>query len=389
MKITDVECHILLVHDLNKEATSSAQDDIVVFVHTDEGIVGVGETDVSPWVAKACIEAPGTHTMGLGLKEMLFGEDPRDTERLWEKLYTGSAMNGRRGALICALGALDMALWDIKGKAAGKPCWQLLGGKVKDRIVPYASLQPSGKSLAEYRDSLVAWAARAKEAGFRAAKVEVTLSGPYRHCGLNEPDEKMTEVVAAVRKSVGRDFVLIVDVQYTWSDAETAYRTLRDWKEFDIYFVETPLDIDNLREYARLHRMAPMAIAAGEWQTTRFEFIDLMDAGQIDVAQPDVGRVGGLTEALRVCALAAERGRRIVPHCWKTGISVAATAHLSAVTPHCPYFEYLPPRLCDSSLRRELVDEGLEFKDGTMALPRKPGLGVEVNPEALRRFKVG
>ncbi len=389
MKITGVECHILLVHDLNKEATSSAQDDIVVFVHTDEGIVGVGETDVSPWVAKACIEAPGTHTMGLGLKEMLLGEDPRDTERLWEKLYTGSAMNGRRGALICALGALDMALWDIKGKAAGKPCWQLMGGKAKDSIVPYASLQPSGNSLAEYRDSLVAWAMRAKESGFRAAKVEVTLSGPYRHCGLNEPDEKMTEVVAAVRKSVGCDFVLIVDVQYTWSEAETACRTLRDWKEFDIYFVETPLDIDNLQEYARLHRMAPMAIAAGEWQTTRFEFVELMDAGQIDVAQPDVGRVGGLTEALRVCALAAERGRRIVPHCWKTGISLAATAHLAAVTPHCPYFEYLPPRLCDSFLRKELADEGLEFKNGAIALPRKPGLGVEVNPEALRRFKVG
>src|SRR5262245_38215488 len=151
--------------------------------------------------------------MGLGLKDMLLGEDPLDTERLWEKLYTGSAMNGRRGALICALGALDMALWDIKGKAAGKPCWQLTGRKPKDHIVPYASLQPSGNSFEEYRDSLVAWAIRAKEIGFRAAKIEVTLSGPYRHCGLDEPDEKMTEVVAACRKAVGRDFTLLVDVQ--------------------------------------------------------------------------------------------------------------------------------------------------------------------------------
>ena len=129
MKITDVECHTLLVPDLRKDQTSSAQDDIVVFVHTDEGITGIGETDVNPWIAKACIEARSTHTMGLGLKEMLLGEDPREPERIWEKLYVGSAMNGRRGAVICAMGALDMALWDIKGKAAGKPCWQLLGEK--------------------------------------------------------------------------------------------------------------------------------------------------------------------------------------------------------------------------------------------------------------------
>jgi L-alanine-DL-glutamate epimerase-like enolase superfamily enzyme len=181
----------------------------------------------------------------------------------------------------------------------------------------------------------------------------------------------------------------MVDVQYTWREAEIASRTLRDWKEFDIFFVETPLDIDNLREYEKLHQQVPMAIAAGEWQTTRYEFVDLMDIGCIDIAQPDVGRVGGLTEALRVCDLAAQRGRRIVPHCWKTGISLAATAHLAAVTPHCPYFEYLPPALCDSSLRKELADEHLRFKEGKISLPDRPGLGVEIDREALRRFKVG
>src|SRR5262245_42339628 len=100
MKITDDECHALLVPELDRRATSSAQDDIVGFVHTGQGLTGGGESDVNPWIARACIEAPGTHTMGLGLKEMLLGEDPREPERLWEKLYTGSAMNGRRGAVI-------------------------------------------------------------------------------------------------------------------------------------------------------------------------------------------------------------------------------------------------------------------------------------------------
>ncbi len=388
MKITDVECHTLLVPDLQKDQTSSAQDDIVVFVHTDEGITGIGETDVNPWIAKACIEARSTHTMGLGLKEMLIGEDPREPERLWEKLYVGSAMNGRRGAVICAMGALDMALWDIKGKAAGKPCWQLLGDKAKPHITPYASLQPSGHKFEEYRDSLVAWALRAKELGFQAGKIEVTLSGPYNHSGLNEPDEKMTEVVAACRAAVGPEFVMMVDVQYTWSDVDIALRTLKDWKDFDIYFIETPLAIDDLAGYARLHQEAPMPVAAGEWQNTRFEFADLMDIGQVDVAQPDVGRVGGLTEARRVCEMAAERGRRIVPHCWKTGISIAATAHLAAVTPHCPYIEFMPTNLCDSQLRKDLVDDELQIIDGVIPLPEKPGLGIEVNMDALRGFKV-
>jgi L-alanine-DL-glutamate epimerase-like enolase superfamily enzyme len=386
MKITDVECHVLLVPDLDLGATSSAQDDIVVFVHTDEGITGVGESDVNPWIARACIEAPGTHTMGLGLKEMLLGEDPREPERIWEKLYTGSAMNGRRGAVICAMGALDIALWDIRGKAAGKPCWEILGKKAKESITPYASLQPTGSSFEEYRDSLVAWASRAKELGFRAGKMEVTLSGPYRHSGLDEPDDRMTEVVAACRAAVGPEFVMMVDVQYTWSDPAVALRTLRDWKGFDLFFVETPLQIDDLKGYARLHREAPMPIAAGEWQNTRFEFEDLMDVGLVDVAQPDVGRVGGLTEARRVTEMAAARGRKIVPHAWKTGISIAASAHLAAVTAHCPYIEFLPANLCDSLLRKELVADELEIHDGRIPLPRKPGLGIEVDRKALERF---
>ena len=389
MKITDVESHILLVPDVRKDATSSAQDDIVVLVHTDEGITGIGESDINPWVAKAFIDSPGTHTMGLGLKEMLIGEDPRDTGRIWEKLYTGSAMNGRRGAGICAIGALDVALWDIRGKADGLPCWKLLGEPRTDPIVPYASLQPNGDSYAEYRDSLVAWAVRARDLGFRAGKMEVTLSGPYNHSGMDEPDDRVTEVVRACREAVGPDFVMMVDVQYAWSDVERALRTLQDWADLDVFFIETPLQIDDLDGYARLHHEAPMRVAAGEWQTTRFEFIDLMDRGLVDVAQPDVGRVGGLTEARRVCELAADRGRLIVPHCWKTGIGIAASAHLAAVTPHCPHIEFLPANLCDSDLRKELVADELRIENGVIPLPEKPGLGIELNLDALQRFKVG
>ena len=387
MKITDIECHVLLVPDVRTDATSSAQDDIVVFIHTDEGITGIGESDVNPWIARACIEAPSTHSMGLSLKEMLLGENPLNTAKIWKKLYVGSCMNGRRGAVINAIGAIDMALWDIKGKAAGKPVWQLLGGTPRDSIQPYASLQPNGKSFEEYRDSLVEWVLHAKTIGFKAAKLEITLFGPYNHSGMKESDEKVTEVLAYCRKAVGNNFTLMVDVQYAWDSAERALATTQEWKEFDVYFLETPLWIDDLEGYARMHEESGIQIAAGEWQTTRYEFRDLMDTGKVDIAQPDIGRVGGLTEAMKVCDMAAARQRKIIPHCWKTGISISASAHLAAITPHCPFFEYLPAELTDSKLRQELVQDELKLVNGKLAIPQKPGLGIEINMDALKHFK--
>ena len=296
-------------------------------------------------------------------------------------------MNGRRGAVINAIGAIDMALWDIRGKAANKPTWQLLGGTSREAIQPYAPLQPNGTGLDQYRDSLVEWVLNAKEIGFRAAKLEITLFGPYNHTGMHESDDKVTEVLAACRKAVGPDFTLMVDVQYAWGSADRALATVRDWAEFDVYFLETPLWVDDLDGYARMHDESGIRIAAGEWQTTRHEFADLMDRGKVDIAQPDVGRVGGLTEAMKVCDMAAERGRQIIPHCWKTGISISASAHLAAVTPHCPYFEYLPAELTDSKLRQELVQDDLQLIDGKLAIPKKPGLGIEVNVDALKRFR--
>jgi L-alanine-DL-glutamate epimerase-like enolase superfamily enzyme len=388
MKVTGVTCHVLLDPGFDRGATSSNQDDIVVEVHTDEGITGIGETDLNAWVARACIEAPGMHTMDLGLAQTLIGMDPLDPVAVWDTLYVGTAMTGRRGAVVHALGALDMALWDICGKAAGKPTWQLLGQAAHESFTPYASLLPNrGDSWDDFAQALVDQAAWAKQLGFHAAKLEILVTGPYAHSGLSEPDERMVEIVAGVRKAVGPDFTIMVDVAYAWSTVERALRVIESWAEYDVFFVETPLWADDLEGYAELARRSPIKIAAGEWLATRFEFIDLMDRGLIDVAQPDVGRVGGLTEARRVCELAAERGRLVVPHGWKTGITIAATAHLAAVTPHMPFFEFVPQSVAESALRRELVLDELELVDGRLALPEKPGLGVELDREALERFE--
>ena len=149
MKITDIKTFLMMAGSpaLKQSTSWSKRNWCFVKVYTDEGITGIGESDVNPWIARACIEAPSTHSMGLGLREMLIGEDPLDTERLWQKLYVGSCMNGRRGAVINAIGAIDMALWDIRGKTLGLPIYELLGGAVRDSIALYT--HPNGGSEPE------------------------------------------------------------------------------------------------------------------------------------------------------------------------------------------------------------------------------------------------
>lgn len=389
MKITRVECHTLVIPDFDPQACSSAQDDLVVVIHTDEGISGIGETDTNPWVARASIEVIGTHCMGLGLAEMLIGEDPLDTQRLWKKLYSGSKMTGRRGAVICALGAIDMALWDLAGKARGKPVHELIGGAVRDFITPYASLLPTGHTLREYRDSLVAKARQAKAFGYSAGKMEVCINGPYSHNGIQESDDHIIEIVAACREAVGADFTMMVDVAYCWPSAKHALRVMKKLEPYNLFFLETPIDMDDLDGYRFLAENSSIPVAAGEWQNTHWEFLDLADRGRLRVLQPDIGRVGGFSEAVKVAKIAAERNLMIVPHCWKSGIGIAASAHFAAATECCRYIEFLPSQLSESALRRELVRDELELNNrGQIPLPAAPGLGIELCAEALSRYTV-
>ncbi len=388
MKITKIDCHVLLIPDYDSAACSSAQDDLVVEIHTDEGLIGIGETDTNPWIARECIRAPGTHCMGLGLAEMLIGADPMQPEALWQKLYSGSKMSGRRGAVICAIGALDMALWDLKAKALGKPVCELLGGSTKNPVTPYASLLPVGDTVAEQRESLIAKSVRVRELGFKAAKLEVCINGPYSHNGLQAPDEEGIEIVAACREAVGPDFTLMVDVAYAWPSALHALRVLDKLAPFNLFFLETPIDIDDIEGHAYLADHSPIPIAAGEWQNTHWEFVELADRGKLAVLQLDVGRVGGFTEAMKVCRLAEARDRTIVPHCWKSAIGIAASAHVAASTSVCPYIEFLPAELSESPLRRELTTPEFTIRDGLLELSDRPGLGIELNREAVKRFSV-
>ena len=278
-------------------------------------------------------------------------------------IYLGTAMNGRRGMVVHALSAVDMALWDLCGKALGKPVHALLGGATRDTSSPMPRCSRPGSSFEEYRDALCASAENAPSLGFKAVKTEITMNGPYAHGGMRESYDRHTEVLAAVRKthrprhhadgrcavSVGGRGDLPVDGQGLGRVRHLLPRNADLVRQSPTRSRSSP-------------RRAPMPIAFGEWLATRFEFEELMDIGKVQVAQPDVGRVGGIGEAKIVCDMAKERGLIIVPHCWKTGISISATAHLAFVTDHCAFIEYLPPQLCHERLRRELAHEELVLR---------------------------
>jgi len=336
---------------------------LIVSMKTDSGIEGH-----SLGFAGRGADMAGTIAAS-ALKPFFEGRDPLFREQLWQDFRTYDRWWNH--VPIYSYGPFDICLWDIAGKMCGLPLYKLLGA-YRDKVPVYAS-----SFVLDTPEDYARQALEAKTHRWHAYK-------------LHPPGRVDLDLAAyrACREAVGPDFVMMVDVCYCWSNAKEALRVIRQLEPYDLFFLETPLQLDDLDGYAFLHDQCGIPIAAGELQNTRFEFLDLMDRGKVDVAQPDVGRVGGFTEARRVCDLAAERGRLIVPHCWKTGIGIAASAHLSAATAHCPYIEFLPAQLAESALRRELVQDELQMIDGMIPLPQKPGLGIELNQDALKKFRV-
>ena len=387
MRIDRVDCDVLVVPECDADYCDTAQDDAVVRIRSDTGLIGIGEVESNPWVIKAHIESPSSNAYNRSLASLLVGENPTQPESVWNRLYRETFLVGRRGAGICALGALDMAVWDLFGKAVGQPIWRLLDGQAQwSGVTPYASILPTGRTLPDYRDSLLAKAQWGSESGFKAIKLEVLIRGPFAQYGLQETNDAIVELVSAGRDAVGPEVDLMLDVGYCWDDWEEAAQVLRRLERYDLYFVETPLMPDDFDGYAKLSRATEIPIAAGELLQTRFEFAELMDRGAVHVVQPDVGRVGGITEAFRVAKMAHERGKIVVPHCWKSGIGVAASAHLAAVSPNCPYFELLPTAIAESRLRKELVLNEPEIEDGQWPVMTGPGLGIELNMAAFECF---
>ena len=371
MKITHVEAIHLRLPAVNERADGS-QDTLVVKVHTDAGIIGIGEVDSSPGVAKAIIDAPLSHKISRGLADCVLGQDPFEIERLIHRMYEGTIFFGRQGAVIQAISGVEIALWDIVGKAAKRPVYQLLGGGFRKTFRAYASILfgDTPEETERIGRDLV-------KQGYQAVKFGW---GP-----MGQSEASDIAHVRAARKGLGPLAELMVDAGLCW-DTATAIRRAKQFGEFNLTWLEEPLHPDNVDGYARLCASnPPMRIAAGEEICDIKEMIAMMEIG-IDVVQVDVTRVGGLTRSKRMGWDAAERHRLCVNHSYKTGINIAASLHFVAALPNTHYFEYCVEQ---GDLRKYLTKQAFPVIDGDISVPEEPGLGIELNEEIVAKYRVG
>ncbi len=369
MKITRVEALYLRLPDVNARADGT-QDTLIVRVHTDAGLVGLGEVDSSPLVAKAVIEAPLSHATARGLADCVVGEDPLDIDRLWRRMYEGVIFFGRGGAAQQAISGVDMALWDIAGKAYGQPVYKLLGGGFKHHLRAYSSIL-FGDSAAETYDI----ARRQVDAGFTGAKFGW---GPI---GQSEAGDLAQ--IREARRGLGDQVELMIDAGLAY-DTPTAMRRAEQFAEYRPFWFEEPLHPDNYEGYARLAAATPLRLAAGEEEVTLAGFEKLLACG-LAVLQPDVARVGGLTVARQIGQLAARHHRLVVNHSYKTGVSVAASLHFLAALPNTEWLEYCVEQ---SPLRQTLTRQNFPVRAGLVAVPEEPGLGVDLDEAVVEKYLV-
>jgi L-rhamnonate dehydratase len=369
MKITAVEPIHLRV-PVVEAIPDGTLDVLVVLIHTDAGLTGIGEVTSQSYVCKACFEAPRSAARRHGLTSILVGEDPTDVERLWEKMYYETNRYGRRGAAIHAISGADIALWDLKGKIEGKPIYELFGGAQRKTVRAYASVL--------FGDTPEETAALAKEfvgLGLSAAKFGW---GPFG----KDPDVDVAHVTAA-REILGNDRDLMVDAGHAW-EWETALKRAELLAALNIGWLEEPLSQDDRKGYSELCKRSPVPIAAGEGDVTHWDFEDLIERG-LHVIQPDVAFCGGLTVCRRVSAMTEARGLRAVPHCFSTGINLTASLHWMASVPNGNLVEYC---LRPSPLMRKLVRNLPPLVDGRVLVPTGPGLGIELDEEILNEYRV-
>lgn len=379
MKIIDVQVHMFSApipaerQHRTDLGTAVKAEAAVVEVRTDEGLSGVGPAYGPPPVIRAVVEAE--------LGPLVTGQDPRAVEALWERMYAGSraalsVATGytfprvhRRGETVAAMSGIDVACWDIAGQAAGLPVYRLLGGGVRDRIPGYAS--GGWRPCDRIGEELSGYVAR----GFSAVKMRV----------WGEHDWILREAAArieAARAALGESVDLMVDAHGALGlpDATALAERIAPCR---IRWFEEPVSPDDHAGYRLLRDRTRIPLAAGENEVTRYPFVSLLSERSLDILQPDVAVVGGITEGHRIATLAHAHHRIFTPHVWHSGLIVAASLHLAAAAPNCPLFEVPMSR---NPLIWELTTPSIEVHDGWVAVPDRPGLGVRLIPEALQRF---
>jgi L-alanine-DL-glutamate epimerase-like enolase superfamily enzyme len=371
VRIVDVEPIVLRLDKVDATRADGTQDAFLVRVHTDEGVTGIGEADTSPYVALTMVEMPASHSIARGIRELLVGEDPLATERLWQLVFHGTDHYGRGGAALHVLSAIDMALWDIRGKVAGRPVCDLLGGRRLDEVPVYAS-----EVMPETADEVRRIAESAVAAGYTALKLGW---GP-----LGRSLDHDVALIEAARATLGPDRALMVDGGRAYT-VKTALDLLRRVEEHDLYWFEEALQPDDLDGYRRLADAAAVRIAAGEADSGIAPFRALVDQGHVDVLQPDVARCGGFTIVRQIAELARGRSVEVVPHCFSTGVLVAASLHAVAILDRPTWSEF---SVAESPLVNGILRTPFALRDGRLAVPTGPGLGIELDDELVERMRV-
>ncbi len=381
MKITEVRT-LWLRQELGpgerfaySQAWVTSRSALLVEIHSDSGLVGLGE-------AFGAAPAPIKATIDDIYAPLLLGRDPFAHEVLWQEMYNRLRDHGQKGVPIEALSALDIALWDLKGKALGMPVSRLLGGPFRRDLPAYAT-GLYRRAVADHPAALAEEAGRYAAQGFGGVKLKVGF-------GLKE-DER---AVRAVRGAVGPGVRLMIDANHGYN-ARTAIQLGRRIAEYDIEWFEEPVPPEDLEGYLEVKQALPMPIAGGEAEFTRFGFRHLLARRALDIAQPDVCVTGGITEALHIAHMAAAWNVQTIPHVWGSGVAVSAALHFAAALPDYPPGLYPAPlwfeRDCTpNELRDRLCREPVaEVRDGRIAVPESPGLGVTLDPAVVQRYRVG
>lgn len=337
----------------------------IVAVLTDEGPVGWGSVFTSEDLVRASLAV---------LRPLYEGESAIEPERVSEKLHQNTFWQGRGGAITHTISGIDLALWDLFGKTCGQPVGRLLGGRYRERVRPYASLLM--REPEQMSDELLP----VKQQGMRAFKIGW---GPF-----GKQSTKVDEaIVRAARDVVGPDSMLMVDAGASdafWPrDFKWAVRTAEMLADYDVAWFEEPLVPDALEDFVALRRVSRVPIAGGEVLTRRQSFRPWLEAGAFDIVQPDVTKVGGLSEERRIAWMAREHGVRFIPHGWNTAIGLASDLQIASAFPETDLVEYLTGSLFIDDL---LTNKWKLDADGMLPIPDCPGLGVDIDLDALAEF---
>lgn len=340
----------------------------LIAVHTDEGAVGLGSVFTNDALVQAALKL---------LEPLYRGESALEPERVSEKLHQHMFWLGRGGSVTHAISGIDIALWDLLGQASGQPVGRLLGGRYRDRVQPYASLlmdEPS--KLSEHLLAV-------KAEGFRAFKIGW---GPFGRVSAATD----RAIVQAAREAIGDDCRLMVDAGGSDAFWPNGYKWARNTAtmlaDYDVHWFEEPLPPDAMEDYAKLREHSPVAIAGGEVLTRRQAFTPWMTARALDIVQPDVTKVGGISEERRIAWMAQEHGIRFIPHGWNTAVGLAADLHLASAFPGTDMVEYLTgsPFIDELSANAFQLDS-----DGMLAISDRPGLGLELDRDAVKKYTGG